>query len=224
MISKNPEKDRLIKSLMDQGYLRTKRVISVFEKIPREEFVLENDKEIAYVDYPLSILAGQTISAPHMVAIMTELLETKKTDKVLEIGAGSGYQAAILSKLVKKVYSVEVDPELVEFARENLERARIKNVKVILGEGSKGYEKNKPYDKIIVTCATPEIFDSWISQLKMNGILLAPVGGGFYQELMQIKKTNKGLEKKNYGGCAFVPLFFIRRTCQWKYFTIIFSQ
>ncbi|NIO22886.1 MAG: protein-L-isoaspartate(D-aspartate) O-methyltransferase [Candidatus Aenigmarchaeota archaeon] len=206
MTSGNPEKERLIKNLMDQGYLRTKKVISVFGKIPREEFVMESDRAFAYADYPLSILSGQTISAPHMVAIMTELLEPETKDKVLEIGAGSGYQAAILSKLVKKIYSIEVDPELVSFARSNLSKASVKNVEVIMGDGSKGYEKAKPYDKILVTCATPEIFDSWISQLKMNGILLAPVGGGFYQELMKIRKTKKGLEKKNHGGCAFVPL------------------
>jgi len=202
----NPEKERLIKGLMAQGYLKTKKVISVFEKVPREEFVLENDRDIAYVDYPLSILSGQTISAPHMVAIMTELLETGPKDKVLEIGAGSGYQAAILSKLVRKVYSIEVDPELVSFAGSNLRRAKIKNVEVIRGDGSKGYEKAKPYDKIIVTCATPEIFDSWIKQLKTDGIILAPVGGGFHQELIKLRKSKKGIEKKNYGGCAFVPL------------------
>jgi protein-L-isoaspartate(D-aspartate) O-methyltransferase len=202
----NPERDILIKNLVGQGYLKTRKVIGVFGKIPREDFVLQGDRAFAYADYPLSILAGQTISAPHMVAIMTELLEPGKKDKVLEIGAGSGYQAAILSKLVRKVYSVEVDQELVTFAKNNLEKAGIRNVEVIQGDGSKGYEKKKPYDRIIVTCATPEIFGSWVSQLKMSGILLAPVGGGFYQELIKIRKTSKGLEKKNYGGCAFVPL------------------
>ena len=200
------ERERMVVELINHGYLKTERIIKVFLEVPRHLFVRESDVNFAYADYPLPILAGQTISAPHMVAIMTELLEPRPGDKVLEIGAGSGYQAAVLSKLVKKVYSVEIEPELVSFAKSNLERAGIKNVEVIQGDGSKGYEKAKPYEKIIVTCATPEIFDSWISQLKTNGILLAPVGGGFYQELIKIRKTKKGLERKNYGGCAFVPL------------------
>ncbi len=200
------ERERMVVELVKSGYLRSERIIKVFLEIPRHLFVKKTDTNFAYSDYPLPILAGQTISAPHMVAMMTELLEPKERDRVLEIGAGSGYQAAILSKLVKKIYSVEINPDLVSFAKSNLERAGIKNVEVIQGDGSKGYEKAKPYDKIIVTCATPEIFNSWISQLKTNGILLAPVGGGFYQELIKIRKTKKGLERKNYGGCAFVPL------------------
>lgn len=200
------ERETMVVELVKQGYLKDPKIIKVFMEVPRDLFVREQDVNFAYADYPLPILAGQTISAPHMCSIMTTLLETKPKDKVLEIGAGSGYQAAILSKLVKKIYSIEVDPELVTFAKENLKKAKIKNVEVIMGDGSKGYEKKKPYDKIIVTCATPEIFDSWTSQLKMNGILLAPVGGGFYQELIKIRKTRKGLEKTNHGGCAFVPL------------------
>ena len=200
------ERERMVIELINHGYLRTERIIKVFLEVPRHLFVREGDRNFAYADYPLPILAGQTISAPHMVALMTELLEPKASDKILEVGAGSGYQAAILSKLARKVYSIEIDPELVTFAKANLERAGIKNVEIIQGDGSKGYEKEKPYDKIIVTCATPEIFDSWISQLKTNGILLAPVGGGFYQELIRIRKTRKGLERNNFGGCAFVPL------------------
>ncbi len=206
MVPKNPERERLIKNLIAEGYLKTPKIIKVFREVPRHFFVREQDLNFAYADYPLPILAGQTISAPHMVAMMTELLEAKKSDKVLEIGAGSGYQAAILSKLVKKIYSVEVDTELVSFARANLKKAKIKNVEVMLGEGSKGYEKAKPYDKIVVTCATPEIFEEWVDQLKINGVLLAPVGGGFYQNLIKMRKTKSGLEKTNHGGCAFVPL------------------
>jgi protein-L-isoaspartate(D-aspartate) O-methyltransferase len=202
----NLEKERLIQNLIDQGYLKTPEVIQAFESVPREEFVLPNDRNFAYADYPLSIGFGQTISAPHMVAMQTELLEPKKTDKVLEVGAGSGYQAAILSKLVRKVYTVEVAPELVEFARENLKRARITNVEVILGDGSLGYPKEKPYDKIIVTCACPEIPKALTDQLRFGGLIVIPVGGGFYQELILAKKTKEGLERRNYGGCVFVPL------------------
>ncbi|UCC91716.1 MAG: protein-L-isoaspartate(D-aspartate) O-methyltransferase [Candidatus Aenigmatarchaeota archaeon] len=200
------QREMMVVELVKQGYLKTEKIIKIFNETPRHIFVREEDKNFAYADYPMPILAGQTISAPHMVAIMTELLEAEAKDNVLEIGAGSGYQAAILSKLVKKIYSIEVDPELVTFAKANLSRAGIKNVEVIQGDGSRGYPKKKPYDKIIVTCATPEIFGSWTSQLKMNGILLAPLGSGFYQELIKIRKTKKGLDKRNHGGCAFVPL------------------
>ena len=154
------EKDRLIKNLMAEGYLKTEKIINAFRDVPREEFVLSGDKRIAYADYPLQIGGGQTISAPHMVAIMTELLDPQKTDKVLEIGAGSGYQAAILSNLVKNIYTVEIDPVLADMASENLRRAGYKNVQIITGDGSLGYPKQKPYDKIIVTCATPKIFDA----------------------------------------------------------------
>lgn len=200
------DKKSLIEKLKRQGYLKSQRVMDAFMKILREEFIPGEARVYAYDDQPLPIGRGQTISAPHMVAIMTELLEPDAKDRVLEIGGGSGYQAAILSRLVKKVYSVELDSELVLFAKANLERVGIKNVEVIKGDGSKGYQKAKPYDKIIVTCATPRIFDSWMRQLKRGGILLAPVGSGFYQDLIRIRKSAKGLEKRSYGGCVFVPL------------------
>lgn len=197
----------MVVELVKQGYLRTEKVIKAFSDTPRHLFLRRQDLGFAYSDHPVSIPGGQTISAPHMVSIMTELLEASASDKVLEIGAGSGYQAAVLSKLVGKIYSVETDSELVGFARANLKEAGVRNVEVIKGDGSRGYEREKPYDKIIVTCATPEIFDSWIKQLKTNGILLAPVGGsGFYQELIRIRKTKKGIETTSHGGCAFVPL------------------
>jgi protein-L-isoaspartate(D-aspartate) O-methyltransferase len=200
------EKDRLIKNLMAEGYLKTEKIINAFRDVPREEFVLSGDKRIAYADYPLQIGGGQTISAPHMVAIMTELLDPQKTDKVLEIGAGSGYQAAILSNLVKNIYTVEIDPVLADMASENLRRAGYKNVQIITGDGSLGYPKQKPYDKIIVTCATPKIFDAWKSQIKNNGMILAPVNSGFYQTLTMLIKKGSGFEKTVHGGCAFVPL------------------
>jgi protein-L-isoaspartate(D-aspartate) O-methyltransferase len=200
------DKKELVQNLKNSGYLNSQKVVKAFMDIPREGFIPEESRNYAYADRPLLIGNGQTISAPHMVAMMTELLEPEPRDKVLEVGGGSGYQAAILSRLVKRVYSVEVDLELVSFAKANLRRVGISNVEMILGDGSRGYPKEKPYDKIIVTCATPKIFDSWTSQLKTEGILLAPVGGGFYQELIKIRKTRKGLEKRNHGGCAFVPL------------------
>jgi len=199
-------RERMVADLMTQGLLRSEKIIKAFLEVPRHLFVGGENERFAYADYPMSIPSGQTISAPHMVAMMTELLEPKAEDKVLEIGGGSGYQAAILSRLVKKIYTVEIDAGLVSFAKANLAKSGAGNVTVVAGDGSKGYEKAKPYDKIIVTCATPEIFDSWLRQLKTGGLLIAPVGSGFYQELIRIRKTKKGLEKANFGGVAFVPL------------------
>jgi protein-L-isoaspartate(D-aspartate) O-methyltransferase len=200
------QRKSLIDRLITEGFLKTPRVIKAFEKVPREEFVLPKGRDYAYADTPQGIGYGQTISAPHMVAIMTELLEPKPKDKVLEVGTGSGYQAAILSKLVKIIYTTELTPELVEFSRANLQRAGCKNVKVIQGDGSKGYPKEAPYDKIIVTCACPEIPRPLIEQLKQDGILIVPVGGAWMQDLKLYKKTKKDVEEKSYGGCVFVPL------------------
>lgn len=202
------QRDRMVIELVKEGHLKTDKVIKVFNEVPRHLFVGEHNKRFAYMDRPLPIEGGQTISAPHMVAIMTELLNVEKTDNILEIGAGSGYQAAVLAKLAKKVYSVEVNSDLVVFAKNNLNLAGIHNVDVIEFDGSRGYPKRKPYDKVVVTCATPEIYGSWVNQVKRGGIILAPVGESRlgYQELIRAVKTKEGLEKENLGGCAFVPL------------------
>jgi len=200
------EREGLIKRLIDERYLKTDRIIHAFREIPREGFILQNDAPFAYSDYPLDIGHGQTISAPHMVAIMTELLKPKERDRVLEIGGGSGYQAAILGRLVGSIYSVELDRELALFAKSNLEKVGIKNVHVIVGDGSKGYPPSAPYDKIIVTCATPEIFQSWKDQVAEGGIIIAPVGGFYRQELILLKKTKGSFTEENHGGVIFVPL------------------
>jgi protein-L-isoaspartate(D-aspartate) O-methyltransferase len=200
------DREMLISKLTGEGYLKSEGVIEAFREVPREEFVSASDRNFAYSDYPLQIGHGQTISAPHMVAIMTELLKPKKGDKVLEIGAGSGYQAAILSGLVNYVYSIEVEAELAMSAKNNLLKAGCKNVNVMVGDGSKGYPPAAPYDKIIVTCATPEIFQAWKEQVKEGGIILAPVGGFYHQELILLRKTKDGFEQEKHGGCIFVPL------------------
>jgi len=200
------DRERLISTLIDEGYLKSEKVIQAFRETPREGFISENDASFAYADYPLEIGHGQTISAPHMVAIMTELLKLRPRDNVLEIGAGSGYQAAILSRLVNRVYSIEVEGELAVFAKNNLERAGIRNVRVIMGDGGKGHLAGAPYDKIIVSCATPEIFQSWKDQLAVGGILIAPVGGFYRQELILLRKTKKGFKEEHHGECMFVPL------------------
>ena len=205
MESLEEKKKYLIDHLIQDGYLKTPKIIEAFKKIPREYFVTEKYKNYAYVDEPLPIGSGQTISAPHMVAMCTELLKPRASDKVLEIGAGSGYQAAILSLLVKKIITIELEKELSEFAKKNLTRAGIKNVTVLQGDGSKGYPDQQPYDKIIVTCACPEIPKPLTEQLKTGGIIVAPVGD-YVQELIVGIKTKTRLKRKTHGRCVFVPL------------------
>ncbi len=201
-------KNGLIAHLKSEGYLKTKKVEMAIRRIPREDFLPETAKHHAYSDHPLPIGSGQTISAPHMVAIMTELLEPKKTDKILEIGTGSGYQAAILGALVKIVYSVEVFPELASQAKRSISQAGIRNVEVISADGSKGYPEEKPYDKIIVTCAIPfETFSYLGQQLKEGGILVAPVGEPYgIQMLVTGQRIHGRLITKEHFPCVFVPL------------------
>ncbi len=200
------DREMLLSKLAGEGYLKSERIIEAFREVPREMFVQESDMLNAYGDYPLQIGGGQTISAPHMVATMTELLHPRKSDNVLEIGAGSGYQAGILSKLVGSVCSIEFDADLAVLARSNLEKSGCTNVNVFIGDGSKGYPQYAPYDKIIVTCAAPEIFQSWKDQLKEGGAILAPVGGFYHQDLTLLRKTKDGFVEKSHGGCVFVPL------------------
>ncbi len=203
------ERGKMIERLVSEGFLRSHVVKEAFRRVRREDFILPPDRESAYSDTPLSIIGGQTISAPHMVAIMLELAGLEGGEKVLEVGAGSGYNAALMAEMVGekgKIISIEFDHELAEFARGNIEKAVYNSVIVLNGDGSKGYEKEKPYDLIMVTCATPEIYPAWKDQLKEGGKIIAPVGGGFGQELVLARKGKGKLVKENHGGCVFVPL------------------
>ena len=202
----NEDREMLISKLIGEGYLKSEKIIEAFRMTPREMFVKDNDLGNAYGDYPLQIGCGQTISAPHMVAIMTELLRPDMADNILEIGSGSGYQAAILSGLVNSVTSVELEPDLARNAVLNLRKAGCRNVYVYQGDGSKGYPRSAPYDKIIVTCAAPDILKSWKDQLKEGGWIIAPVGGFYHQDLKLLKKTEDGFREESHGGCIFVPL------------------
>jgi len=191
--------------IMNRGILNEK-LLEIMKQVPRHLFVSKSMISAAYDDHPLPIGHGQTISQPYMVAIMTDILELKGDEKVLEVGAGSGYQAAILSKLAKKVVTVERVKELAERTKKLLKKYKYENVKVIHGDGTKGYEKNAPYNAIIVTAAAPKIPNKLIEQLAENGRIVAPIGPRWHQELIRIKKTNGKLEKDYFGGCIFVPL------------------
>jgi len=186
--------------------IRDERVISAMNSIPREKFVTEGEKDNAYLDCPLPIGMGQTISQPFMVALMTQHLSLKGPETVLEVGTGSGYQAAILSKLAKMVYTIERFSILTERAEKIFKELKIKNIKVIVGDGSKGLEEYSPYDGIIVTAGAPEIPKSLIDQLDEKGRIVIPVGNSFSQDLLQGTKEKGKLKISNYGGCVFVPL------------------
>jgi protein-L-isoaspartate(D-aspartate) O-methyltransferase len=202
------KKKYLINHLEKSNYIKSVQVKKAFEKVPREQFIPEVQEEYAYADTPLSIGSGQTISAPHMIAIMVEALDLSPGLKVLEIGTGSGYHAAIVSRIIKDdghVYSIERYTELADKARNNLDKAGIENVTVEVGDGSKGLSKYQPYDRIYVTCAAPSIPNPYMQQLNDPGIILIPVGRT-YCELVKFEKQQGKVTSKNLGGCAFVPL------------------
>jgi len=183
-------------------------VLEAFRKVPREKFIDPQYRKLAYIDAPLMIGEGQTISQPFTVAMMTQLLELKPTDKVLEVGTGSGYQAAILAEIVKdgKVFTIERIESLARKARKVLEELGYKNVEVIVGDGTKGLPEEAPFDAIIVTAAAPKIPPPLIEQLKAGGRLVMPVGGDWHQEMVRIKKEKEGIRRENFGGYRFVPL------------------
>jgi len=198
----------LIIYLKNSKFITDNRVESALRKIPRHEFVPESELDYAYNNEPLPIMKRQTISQPGVVTRMTEWLDVKDGQKILEIGTGSGWQSAILSYLVGTgdVYSIERHPELVKFAQENLKKLDIDNVHVILGDGTLGYPDESPYDRIIITAACSEIPLPLLDQLKEDGLILAPVGDSS-QSLILLQKSSKGLvEIKKQSKYVFVPL------------------
>ena len=200
--------DELINFLKNMKFLTDNNVESAFRNIPRHEFILSSELGRAYYNEPLPIMKNQTISQPGVVSRMSEWLDVKDRQNILEIGTGSGWQTAILSCLVGTgiVYSIEIHPELEKFARKNLEKFCLDNVNVILGDGSVGYPKASPYDRIIITAACTEIPLPLLDQLSDNGLIIAPVGDTS-QSLVLLKKTSKGIiEIKNESNYVFVPL------------------
>jgi protein-L-isoaspartate(D-aspartate) O-methyltransferase len=204
------ERDALVDSLLNRGYIVSPAVEEAMRRVPREEFVPARLKNDAYVDTPLPIGAGQTISAPHMVAIMVEKLSLEQGMKVLEVGAGSGYHAAVVAEAVAPdghVFSIERIEPLARFAEDNLKRTGYGDfVTVIVGDGSKGLEAHAPYDRIFVACGAPEIPSPLTDQLADGGRMLVPVGGRMYQDLVCVERKGDRIIRHNYGGCVFVPL------------------
>ncbi|MFW9818251.1 MAG: protein-L-isoaspartate(D-aspartate) O-methyltransferase [Candidatus Thorarchaeota archaeon] len=211
------KRKRLVKSLTERGILTKPEVIKAMLKVPRHKFVPKDVESSAYMDSPLSIGLGQTISAPHMNAMMCEYLELKEGDKVLEIGTGSGYHAALCAELVASkgsknpghVYTLERHEELVKNARKSLENTGYdKHVTVIHGDGTLGYPEEAPYDKILVTAASPSKIPIPLrNQLKNGGLLCIPAGSkNFGQNLYIIKKDKQEFRTKKITGVRFVPL------------------
>jgi protein-L-isoaspartate(D-aspartate) O-methyltransferase len=193
-----------------ERFLFTPAELQAFEEIKREDFVPEVLKGVAYDDIPLPILRGKTISQPTTVMLMTHALELEEGNKVFEVGAGSGYQAAIIAKIVGskgKVITTDVLPELVHFARENLARSGIKNVDVHEADGSRGFSSEAPFDRIIVTAACREFPKPLVEQLKVDGIILGPVGDAKEQEMVKgIKRKDGTLAYEFLGQFLFSPM------------------
>jgi len=202
-------RNKMVSYLEKIGYVKTELVKNAFLKVDRSNFIPENIKDEAYRDTPLSIGWGQTISAPSMIALMLEVSELRYGVKTLEIGTGSGYNAALMAEICgeENVVTIERIPEVYQFGMENLKKAGYK-VKVVLGDGTKGHQEDAPYDRIIATAAAPLIPQSWGEQLKDDGMIIAPMGKNrYYQELVVLKKKKNGsFETHKYGGCVFVPL------------------
>lgn len=201
------KRKEMVENLKKSGYLKDERIEKAMLKVKRELFVLPEYKEDAYVDTPLPIPGNATISAPHMHCIYLHALELKENDRVLEVGFGSGILLAYIKEVIGKgeIFGIEINPETFKFGKKNLRRAGYKDIKLILGDGSKGLE-NVQFDKILVSAACPEIPKPLIEQLKPGGILIAPVGSiSGNQELIKIKK-NKKIKKENLGSVIFLPL------------------
>jgi len=184
------------------------RVLAAMGEVPREAFVPDAYKKNAYADGALPLSHGQTISQPLMVAMSVEALQLEGDETVLEVGAGSGYQAAILSKLAKKVYAVEIIPELVANARRVLDSLGIDNVEIICADGRKGWPEGAPYDGIVVAAAAEEVPQALIEQLKEGGRLVIPVGGRWGQSLQASRRRGDKLETDELCGVIFVPLVY----------------
>jgi protein-L-isoaspartate(D-aspartate) O-methyltransferase len=198
---------RMVEYQIRSRGVRDPRVLEAMETVPRHEFVPDDHLSMAYSDGPLPIGYGQTISQPYIVAVMTELLELDPEDRVLEIGTGSGYQAAILAELVDEVYTMEIIPELAELARERLDRLGYGGIHSVNADGYYGWEEYAPYDAIIVTAAPDHIPQSLVEQLKDGGCMVIPVGPvGWYQTLWLITNEGGETEYHNKGGVQFVPL------------------
>jgi len=199
-------RDRMVDSQLIPRGIKDPRVLDAMRRIPRHIFAGGHNHAAAYDDMALPIGEGQTISQPYMVAVMTELLELKGTEKILEIGTGSGYQGAVLAELAKEVYTIERIGVLADRAASEYRTLDYDNIQARTGDGTLGWPEAAPFDRIIITAASPEIPEPLMDQLAMNGILIIPVGTRYSQQLLKITKTEQGLKEEYHTPCIFVPL------------------
>jgi protein-L-isoaspartate(D-aspartate) O-methyltransferase len=199
------QRESMVKRQIEARGVKDALVLKAMRKVPRHEFVPENVKHMAYADHPLPIGLDQTISQPYIVAFMTEALKIKPGDKVLEIGTGSGYQAAVLGEITENVYSIEIICELEKRAKKDLDRLGYKDVVTKCGDGYQGWTEEAPFDAVIVTAAPDHVPQPLIDQLKVGGRLVIPVGA-YFQELIRITKTKDGKKEERLLGVRFVPM------------------
>jgi len=198
-------RERMVKTQIESRGVRNARVLSALRSVPRHLFVPESLREQAYEDHPLPIGSDQTISQPYIVAAMTEALDPQPGDRVLEIGTGSGYQAAVLAELVDRVYTIEIVEDLALRARDVLARGGWKNVEVIVGDGYRGLPEHAPFDGILVTAAPREVPRPLLEQLAVGARLVIPVGD-FFQDLQVFERTPEGIEERSLFPVRFVPM------------------
>ncbi|MCM8794215.1 MAG: protein-L-isoaspartate(D-aspartate) O-methyltransferase [Candidatus Omnitrophica bacterium] len=201
------QREEMVKTQIEARGVKDPRVLAAMRSVPRDLFVPERFRSVAYMDQPLPIGEGQTISQPYIVALMTELAEVEPDEKVLEVGTGSGYQAAVLFQITKKVYSIEISPTLSEFARKNLRRAGCSGVKLAVGDGYEGWAAQGPFDAILVTAAPDHIPQPLLDQLAEGGVLVIPVGQQRgIQRLTKVRRKEGRLITEESTLVSFVPL------------------
>lgn len=206
MINYEKERKRMVDDQIVPRGVRDERVLAVMRKVQRHEFLPEAIRQMAYSDNALPLGEGQTMSQPYMVALMTSLLELKGDERVLEIGTGSGYQAAVLAELCGKVYTVERIKSLADKARASLDRLGYRSVAIKVYDGTYGWREMAPFDAIMVTAASPDIPEPLVEQLRVGGRMVIPVGERFGQELVKVTKTPEGIVTERNVPCVFVPL------------------
>ena len=200
------EHERMVQQQLRTRGIKDERVLAALAKVPREEFVPQDSRAASYEDGPLPIGYDQTISQPYIVAFMTEKLQPKPDHRVLEVGTGSGYQAAVLAELVADVYTIEIVEPLAKNAEATLQRLGYKNVHVKVGDGYRGWPEHAPFDAITVTCAPDHVPHPLIEQLKEGGRMIIPVGGFGNQELFLLEKKNGQLQRRAVLPVRFVPM------------------
>jgi len=202
------EREAMVERQLKRRGIAEQHILGAFLEVPREAFIAGNNVHLAYGDHPLPIEAGQTISQPYIVALMIQAAGIKPGDGVLEVGAGSGYAAAVISRIAGKVIGIERQHELVEIARERLQRLGYDNVEIVEGDGTKGWRDGAPYDAILAAASGSHVPRPLVEQLAPAGRIVMPVGGpGWVQQLVKVTKNDDGtLVQQDLGGVRFVPL------------------